>query len=82
MPPRGGVFTVKKTLLLFLGILAFLVRDAAAGLAGRLARSLALTAAAIHSALTEIPSLQGDNMLQFHEFVLQMLIALYTIICY
>jgi hypothetical protein len=52
-----------------LGVLALLVGNTAAGLAGRLARGLALAAAAIGSAVTEIAGLQGDDM--FHFVVLQ-----------
>ena len=43
--------------------LAGLVGDAAAGLASRLAGSLALTAAAVLSAVAQIASLNGNDML-------------------
>ena len=82
MPPAGGIFSLLeslKDLLSVLRVLAFLVGNAAAGFACRLAGGLALTAAALGSAFTEIPSLQGDNMFQFHGYVLHILIFLYTI---
>ena len=59
MPPAGGIFTF---LLL---ILALLIGNTAAGLAGRLAGSLALTAAAVLGAVTQIAGFNGDNM--FHK---------------
>ena len=49
-------------LLALLGALALLVRDAAAGLASRLAGSLALAAAAVGSAVAEITGFQRDDM--------------------
>ena len=51
--------------------LAGLVGDAAAGLASRLAGSLALTAAAVLGAVTQIASLDGNDMLHgryLHKF--------------
>ena len=51
--------------------LAGLVGNAAAGLASRLAGSLALTAAAVLSAVAQITSLNGDDMLHgryLHKF--------------
>jgi hypothetical protein len=61
-------------------VLALLVRNAAAGLAGRLAGGLALAASAVTSAVAKITGFQGDNMLQFHRGSLQINIAFYTII--
>jgi hypothetical protein len=58
-------------LLAFLGALALLVGNAAAGLASRLARGLALTAAAVLSAVTQIAGLDGLDML--HGFTLHKL---------
>ena len=55
-----------RDLLFRLGVFALLVRNAAAGLAGRLAGGLALSTAAVLSAVTEVSGLQGDNMFQFH----------------
>ena len=49
--------------LLSVGVLTLLVGDAAAGLACRLAGSLALTAAAVFSAVAQIASLNGNDML-------------------
>ena len=51
-------------LLAFLGALALLVCDTAAGLAGRLAGSLAFAATAILRAVTQIAGLDGLDM--FH----------------
>jgi hypothetical protein len=53
----GGIFCLQ------LLALAGLVGDAAAGLAGRLAGSLALTAAAVLGAVTQVASLNGNDML-------------------
>ena len=50
-------------LLAFLGALALLICDAAAGLAGRLAGSLAFAATAILRAITQIAGLDGLDML-------------------
>ena len=55
-----GIFFKNKLLIL---VLALLVGDAAAGLAGRLAGSLALAAAAVLGALAQIAGLDGLNML-------------------
>ena len=57
---EGGVF--QKISLLIL-VLALLVGDAAAGLAGRLAGGLALAAAAVLGALAQIAGLDGLDML-------------------
>ena len=57
---EGGIF--QKISLLIL-VLALLVGDAAAGLAGRLAGGLALAAAAVLGALAQIAGLDGLNML-------------------
>ena len=51
-------------LLAFLSALALLICDTAAGLAGRLARSLALTAATVLGAVAQVASFNGLNM--FH----------------
>ena len=48
---------------LFLGVLALLVSDTAAGLASRLARGLALAATAVLCALAQVASFNGLNML-------------------
>ena len=53
----GGIFCLQ------LLALAGLVGDAAAGLASRLAGSLALTAAAVLSTVAQIASLNGNDML-------------------
>ena len=52
-----------------LRVLALLVGNAAAGLASRLARSLALPTAAILGAGTQVPGLNGLD--SFHNTVLQ-----------
>ena len=46
-------------------MLALLICNAAAGLASRLARGLALTAAAVLCALAEVASLDGLDMLHY-----------------
>jgi len=51
MPPYGGI---SYQLFLLAGVLALLIGNAAAGLAGRLAGSLALAAAALPGALAKI----------------------------
>ena len=58
-PNRRHFF--KNNLLIL--VLALLVGDAAAGLAGRLAGGLALAAAAVLGALAQIAGLDGLNML-------------------
>ena len=65
MPPAGGIFIVSKllALLALLGALALLVRDTAAGLASRLAGSLALAAATLLCALAQVAGLNGLDML-------------------
>ena len=71
MPPVSAAFQYVQ-LLAFLA-LALLVGNAAAGLAGRLARGLALTAAAILGAVTQILGLDGLDMLHgryLHKIVL------------
>ena len=50
-------------LLAFLGVLAFLVCNAAAGLASRLAGSLALAAATVLCALAQVTSFDGLDSL-------------------
>ena len=66
MPPAGGIFIVSKllALLALLGALALLVCDAAAGLASRLAGSLALAATAVLCALAQVASFDGLDV--FH----------------
>ena len=61
MPPRRAAFSV--FLLAFLGALALLICDAAAGLASGLARSLALAATAVLSAVAKIAGLDRLDML-------------------
>ena len=60
----GGILCLQ--LLAFLGALALLICDTAAGLAGRLAGSLAFAATAILRAVTQIAGLDGLDM--FHGF--------------
>ena len=67
MPPMSAAFCWSK-LFAFLGVLALLVRDAAAGLASRLARGLALAATAVLCALAKVTSFDGFDM--FHDFYL------------
>ena len=52
-----------RKLLAFLGVFALLVSDAAAGLASRLARGLALATTAVLCALAKVASLDGFDML-------------------
>ena len=62
--PKAAIFIWCKVFLLaFLGVFALLVGNAAAGLAGRLAGSLAFAAAAILRALAQIAGLDGLNVL-------------------
>ena len=63
--PRAALFGWAN-LFAFLGVFALLVGNAAAGLAGRLAGSLALAAAAVLGAVTQIAGLDGLDM--FHTF--------------
>jgi len=56
-----------RKLLAFLGVFALLVSDAAAGLASRLARGLALAATAVLCALAQVASFDSFNM--FHDFL-------------
>ena len=63
MPPESAAFRYVQ-LLAFLGALALLICDAAAGLAGRLAGSLTFAASAILRALTQITGFDGLDM--FH----------------
>ena len=51
------------SLLALLGVFALLVGDTAAGLAGRLAGSLALAAAAVLGALTQVTGFQSLDVL-------------------
>ena len=61
MHPQGRLFL----LLALLGALALLVSDAAAGLASRLARGLALTASTVLCALAKVTSLDSFDMLHY-----------------
>ena len=63
MPPSGGILV---QLLAFLGALALLVGNAAAGLAGGLAGGLAFAAATILGAVTQVAGLDGLDV--FHGF--------------
>ena len=60
MPPHRAAFLF---LLAFLGALALLIGDAAAGLASGLAGSLALAATAVLSAVAKITGLDSLDML-------------------
>ena len=63
MPPeRGGIIVSSTRLLAFL-LLAGLIGNTAAGLAGRLAGSLALAAAALLRAFAKITSLDRVDVL-------------------
>ena len=63
MPPgRGGIIVSSTRLLAFL-LFASLIGNTAAGLAGRLAGSLALAAATLLGALAKVPSLDSVNVL-------------------
>ena len=61
MPPVVQAAPLVLSLLLL--VLALLIGDAAAGLAGRLARGLALAAAALLGALAQVAALDGLNSL-------------------
>jgi len=65
MPPGTAAFWDMQ-LLAFLGALALLICNAAAGLASRLAGGLALAAAAVLSAVAQVASFDGLDM--FHDF--------------
>ncbi len=56
---------IERFPILFVSVLALLVCNPAAGLAGRLARGLALAAAAVGSALAEITGLNRKNVFHF-----------------
>ena len=66
MPPFDRRHFWFLQLLAFLAALALLVGDAAAGLAGRLAGSLALAAAAVLRAVAQIAGFDGLNMSHFN----------------
>ena len=68
MPPNKAAFLFLFLLLLCF-VLALLVSDAAAGLASRLARGLALTATAILSAVAKVLGLQSLD--GFHCYILR-----------
>ena len=63
MPPERGGIIVSSTRLLGLLVFAGLIGNTAAGLAGRLAGSLALAAAAVLGALAKVTSLDGIDVL-------------------
>jgi len=63
MPPESTAF--QRLQLLLFGVLALLVGNAAAGLASGLAGSLALAAAAVLGAVTQVTGLDGLDM--FHD---------------
>ena len=65
MPPGSAAFWDMQ-LLALLGVLALLVCNAAAGLAGRLAGSLAFAAAAVLGAVAQVTGFDGLDM--FHSF--------------
>ena len=75
MPPESAAFRYVQ-LLAFLGALALLICDTAAGLAGRLAGSLALAATAVLCAVTQITSFKSLNM--FHSGNLQKNVHFYV----
>jgi hypothetical protein len=56
-------------------VLALLVGNAAAGLAGALAGGLAFAAAAVRGACAQIARFQGHNVLRFHVFILHKMIT-------
>ena len=66
MPPETAAFLILQLLAL-----ALLIGDAAAGLASRLAGSLALTAAAVLSALAQVTGLKSLD--SFHDSYLHSL---------
>ena len=68
MPPSGGILV---QLLAFLGALALLVGNAAAGLAGGLAGGLAFTAATVLGAVAQVAGLDGLDM--FHGFTFRLI---------
>ena len=63
MPPSRAALLTDDGLVLF--VLALLISDTAAGLAGRLTGSLALAAAAVLSAVAKITGLNGLDV--FHD---------------
>ena len=63
MPPERGGIIVSSTRLLGFLLLAGLIGNTAAGLAGRLAGSLALAAAAVLGALAKVTSLDSIDVL-------------------
>ena len=63
MPPERGGIIVSSTRLLGFLVFAGLIGNTAAGLAGRLAGSLALAAAALLGALAKVTSLDGIDVL-------------------
>jgi hypothetical protein len=69
MPPRPAAFHLQTLLL----VLALLIGNTAAGLAGRLAGSLALAAAALLCALAQITGLNGLDV--FHNRYLHLKIC-------
>jgi len=65
----GGIWDMQ--LLAFLSALALLVCNTTAGLAGRLAGSLALTAATILSAVAQVTGLNSLDMLHNFTFYIR-----------
>ena len=61
----GGVFGILTTQLLAFFILASLVCNTAAGFAGRLARGLALAAAAVFRTVAKVAGFYGMNVFHF-----------------
>ena len=70
MPPGSAAF-LGMQLLALLGALALLVCNAAAGLASRLAGGLALTAATVLGAVTQVASLDRLDMFHIFTFCIQ-----------
>ena len=64
MPPEQATFSILQ-LFAFLFAFALLICNTAAGLASRLAGSLALAASAVLCALAEILGVQSLNMFHF-----------------
>jgi len=75
-PIPAALFAVYSLIL----VLALLIGNAAAGFAGRLARGLALAAAAVLGALAQVAGLNGLNML--HGRLLLMFILFLHFIMY
>ena len=72
-PRRHSRIKDSRALFLFVFVLAALIGYAAAGLAGRLTGCLALTAAAVFGALTEIAGNKGLYMFHFEKPAFQII---------